>query len=119
MSSKLDMTVITSKFEEGIDWVFKNKEEKNVLFMIGGTVGCFEKDVVNKSFTEIGKKLKKGDLIVLGVDIKKNPVPIQNAYFTNEFEFPFLMNSIRRMNRDLNSNFDDTKFYPHSFFNPI
>jgi L-histidine N-alpha-methyltransferase len=57
-------------------------------------------------------------MIVLGIDLKKNPVLIQNAYFNNPFEFQFLMNSIARINRDLNGNFNLEKFYPHSFYNP-
>lgn len=58
-------------------------------------------------------------MIVLGVDLKKDPVIIQNAYFNNEKEFPFLMNSIKRMNKDLKANFNVDKFYPHSYFDPV
>ena len=58
-------------------------------------------------------------MIVLGVDVKKNPVLIQNAYFNNAKQFPFLLNSIKRMNKDLNANFKVDKFYPHSYFNPF
>ncbi len=29
------------------------------------------------------------------------------------------MNSIKRMNKELDTNFHEDKFYPHSYFNPV
>ena len=35
----LKMTIITALFEDGVEWVSKNKKERNVFFILGNTLG--------------------------------------------------------------------------------
>ena len=42
----LNMTLITALFEEGVEWVFKNKKEKNVYSMLGSTLGSFKENEI-------------------------------------------------------------------------
>ena len=89
--------------------------------MIGETVGTMEKEEAAEFFKWMNGILKKGDMIVLGIDMKKDPNLIQNAYLKNkeEEQFPLLLNSLKRMNKELQADFVLQKFYPHLFFNPV
>jgi L-histidine N-alpha-methyltransferase len=118
ISDKLNMFVVTAKFEEGIKWITENVKQKNAFFMVGSTIGCFEKQAAFEYFKWLGGFLRQGDMIIMGFDMKKDPKLIQNAYFGNPHEFEFIQNSIRRINKDLGANFNLDAFYPHSYFNP-
>ena len=54
--------------------------------MIGETVGTMEKEEAAEFFKWMNGILKKGDMIVLGIDMKKDPNLIQNAYLKNKEE---------------------------------
>ena len=70
--------------------------------MIGETAGTMEKEEAIEFFKWLSPLLKKGDMIILGIDMKKDPVLIQNAYLKNKKEeFPLLLNSLKRMNKEL------------------
>lgn len=51
--------------------------------IVGGTIGNMEKEEVDRFFKWMGSLLKEGDMIIVGADMKKDPVLIQNAYFNN------------------------------------
>ena len=69
----LNMTVVTSLFEDGVEWVFKNKTEKNVFFILGNTLGNSEYEEIVEFFKWMNNYLKKGDKFVIGFDILKDP----------------------------------------------
>ena len=76
----LKMTVITALFEDGVEWVFKNKKERNVFFILGNTIGNYICGESEKFFRWINKFMKNGDKFVVGVDMKKDPRIIEKAY---------------------------------------
>ena len=71
--NKLDMTIITGTFEEGSEWVAKNKTEKNVFLMLGNTMGNFENHEAVEYCKWLGSIMKKGDQFLFGLDLKKEP----------------------------------------------
>ena len=117
---KLNMTIITGTFEEGSEWVAKNKEEKNVFMMFGNTMGNFENHETVEYCKWMGSVLKKGDQFLFGLDLKKDPTVIQDAYSysLNKSVVEFLKNSLRRVNKELEGTFDEEKFYVHTYFDP-
>ena len=38
----LKMTVITALFEDGVEWVSKNKKERNIFCILGSTLSSYE-----------------------------------------------------------------------------
>ena len=115
----LNMTVVTSLFEDGVEWVFKNKKERNVFIILGNTLGGQEYEEIVEFFKWINNYLKKGDKFVIGLDMLKDPEIIQKAYFNESgLEEKFIMNNLSRINKELKGSFNLEKFYPHSFFDP-
>ena len=82
---ELRITTLTSHFEEGIQWVQKNKPEKNVYIFVGGTIGNSTLEE-NEQFAKfIGEKMKKGDQLFVAFDKMKNPEVIARAYLDNGY----------------------------------
>ena len=102
----LKITALTSLFEEGIQWVQSNKPEKNVYIFVGGTIGNVTLEENAVFVKMLGEKMKKGDQIFVAFDKMKDPEVIMRAYLDNGYERTFIMNSLKRLNRELEANFD-------------
>ena len=63
--------------------------------------------------------MEKGDMIIVGLDMKKDPLIIQTAYSNEKgVNRKFNMNLLSRINKELDGNFDLSQFYHHCYFNP-
>ena len=96
----LNMTIITALFEDGVEWVSKNKKERNVFFITGNTLGNNKQEEIEQFFRWINNYMKTGDKFMVGIDMKKNPEIIQKAYFNDSpLEKEFIMNNLCRINK--------------------
>lgn len=94
----------------------EDKLKKGVLFL-GGNIGNFLKDEAITFFKKANESLNKGDLFVIGIDLKKNPKTILDAYNDKSgITRAFNLNLLNRMNKELGTNFDVSRFdhYPIS-----
>lgn len=93
--------------------------EKDIVFFLGSNVGNFDKEEAVSFLTKLQQFLKKGDLLFMGVDLKKDPAIILNAYndkhgITREFN----LNLLDRINVELGGNFDRNQFLHYPYYNP-
>ncbi len=93
--------------------------EKTVAFFLGSNIGNFGDDGDVAFLRKLGDYLETGDLLFMGVDLKKDPSIILRAYddsqgITKEFN----LNLLKRINRELNGNFDISKFQHYPYYNP-
>lgn len=93
--------------------------EKDVVFFLGSTLGNFTEDEAVGFMSKLRSFLKPNDLLFLGVDLKKDPTIILNAYnddqgVTREFN----LNLLDRINNELDANFDRNKFQHYPYYNP-
>lgn len=114
----LAVTAITSQFEVGVQWVRKNKTEKNVFLFVGATIGNATKEENKQFVSMLSQNMKKGDQIFVGFDMMKSAEVITRAYLDNGFESDLIMNNLSRMNKELGSNFDLEQYDPFPYFDP-
>jgi L-histidine N-alpha-methyltransferase len=93
--------------------------QKLVLFM-GGNIGNFSKREAGNFMSMLAGKLKKGDLVLAGFDLKKDPAVIYHAYndrqgVTRAFNF----NLLERINRELDANFRTGNFIHYPTYDPL
>ncbi len=87
-------------------------------FFPGSTIGNFEPAAAAAFLSETGRLLGSGAVMIIGVDLVKDAQLLDAAYndaagITREFN----LNLLARMNRELDANFDLTRFEHRAFFN--
>src|ERR1044071_3386114 len=93
------------------------KDPVLVLFL-GSNIGNFEPEEALNFLRAIRRVLRKGDALLLGADLKKNPGALEAAY--NDplgVTRAFIVNELERINRELDANFDLWSFGLRSFYN--
>tara|TARA_R110002012_G_scaffold312248_1_gene522727 strand:+ start:308728 stop:309666 length:939 start_codon:yes stop_codon:yes gene_type:complete len=91
----------------------------NLLLFLGSNIGNYLKDDAIALLKLFHKVMNSGDKLLIGMDLKKNPITIRNAYDDKEgITKRFNMNLLIRMNRELEADFklDDFDFY--CYYNP-
>ncbi len=95
------------------------KERKLVLFLGSNLGNCDYRDSI-WFLKKIQDNLKKGDYLLLGLDLKKDPATIIRAYsdtqgVTSRFNF----NLLKRMNRELGADFNTSLFRHYVNYDPV
>ncbi|WP_417237871.1 L-histidine N(alpha)-methyltransferase [Bizionia sp.] len=91
----------------------------NLLLFLGSNIGNYLKDDAIDLLKLFNNVMNSGDKLLIGMDLKKNPITIKNAYDDKEgITKRFNLNLLIRMNRELEADFkiDDFDFY--CYYNP-
>ena len=91
---------------------------KLVLFL-GSNIGNLSMEDVPQFCRELRSQLSEGDMVLIGIDLIKNPKQILAAYndskgYTREFN----LNLLRRINRELNADFNVEAFEHYATYDP-
>lgn len=94
------------------------KNKKKVVLFLGSNIGNFDEKTAHRFLNELSASLSKGDLLLIGFDLKKNPDIIKKAYdddagVTREFN----LNLLERINKELDANFTISNFMHYSMYN--
>ncbi len=98
----------------------RTSDYPSLLLFLGGNIGNYENDKAIELLKLFRKNMKVGDKLLIGIDLKKNPVVINDAYYDKHgITKRFNLNLLLRINRELNADFkiDDFDFYCH--YNPV
>jgi dimethylhistidine N-methyltransferase len=92
---------------------------KLVLFL-GSNIGNVSKEDVNEFCRQLRNQLSAGDIVLIGIDLKKNPRQIRNAYDDNKgYTCEFNLNLLTRINRELDGNFNIPDFEHYATYDPF
>ena len=97
----------------------KKSDFPSLLLFLGGNIGNYNQEKTTELLSLFHKNMKIGDKLLIGFDIKKNPIIIHNAYYDRHgITKRFNLNLLLRINRELGADFkiDDFDFYCH--YNP-
>lgn len=92
---------------------------RKVVLFLGSNIGNMPVVEAEEFCLELRKHLSVGDRVLMGVDLKKNPHTVLAAYndaagYTRRFN----LNLLERINRQLNANFDVSKFEHYPTYDP-
>jgi L-histidine N-alpha-methyltransferase len=98
----------------------KSSEGRNVVLFLGSNIGNFAEEEAIGFLQAMGSNLNKGDLALIGFDLKKDPKIILKAYddaagHTRAFNF----NLLSRINRELGGNFELEQFEHCPSYDPL
>ena len=95
------------------------RNEKDVVFFLGSNIGNFVKGEAETFLTKLNRFLNPGDLLLMGVDLKKDPSIILSAYNDSEgVTKAFNLNLLDRINDELGGDFDKQQFQHYPYYNP-
>jgi dimethylhistidine N-methyltransferase len=93
---------------------------RKILLFLGSNIGNFSHRQSIEFFASLRAVMNAGDLLFVGFDLQKDPRVILSAYddaagVTAEFN----LNLLRRINRQLNADFNLEKFSHYAIYRPV
>jgi dimethylhistidine N-methyltransferase len=96
------------------------KTHRVVAYYPGSTIGNFEPRDAVDFLRSIAGVCGPGGALLIGVDLKKDPLVLHRAYNDPEgITAAFNLNLLRRINRELDADFDLEAFRHYAFYNPL
>ncbi len=90
---------------------------KKVVLFLGSNIGNYSQEESLEFFAQISERLDRGDMLIIGFDMVKDPGTILLAYddphgHTRDFN----LNLLQRLNREMDANFDLSAFIHYPFY---
>lgn len=93
--------------------------KRKVVMFLGSNIGNMPVSEAENFCRELRSYLSPGDMLLIGMDLKKNPKTILAAYNDKEgITRKFNLNLLERINRELNADFDISKFDHYPLYDP-
>ncbi len=94
--------------------------QRNIVFFLGSNIGNFPHDLALSFLGSVAQNLNPKDMMMIGVDLKKDPAVILNAYNDKQgVTSDFNLNLLARINRELDADFDLSCFKHYPAYNPL
>jgi dimethylhistidine N-methyltransferase len=95
-------------------------DRRKVLMFLGSNIGNFSKEKALDFFQHIRAVMNANDRLFIGFDMQKDPRVIVRAYDDPlGVTAAFNLNLLRRINRELDADFDLTKFSHYAQYRPV
>lgn len=96
-----------------------SSDKRKVILFLGSTIGNFSFEEAGRFLQELQLSMHTNDLLLVGIDLKKDPRMIQLAYDDPQgITKRFNMNLLVRLNSELGANFDITQFNHYPTYDP-
>lgn len=114
----LKVKPITGNYFENLGDLIPTTESVLMLFL-GSNIGNFKYPAIQNLVQYFSQNLKKGDALLLGMDLKKNPNRIAQAYNDKQgITRAFNLNLLHRINREFKADAQIEAFDFYSFYHP-
>jgi len=115
----LEVAPRNAEYFKALEEVQSESERPKLVLFIGSSIGNFSEDRIHRFLSELFRKSKSGDQILLGCDLKKDPHTVIRAYndpagITKAFN----LNVLRRINRELGGDFVLESFEHYPYYDP-
>ncbi|GAB4027564.1 L-histidine N(alpha)-methyltransferase [Spirosoma koreense] len=92
---------------------------RRVVLFLGSNIGNFQPSEAVDFYRQLHDRLRPGDRVLTGFDLQKHPAVIHAAYNDRRgLTRAFNLNLLRRINRELDADFDLTAFDHYETYNP-
>jgi L-histidine N-alpha-methyltransferase len=115
---RLKIEAYAADYFAGLTELGKRSRARTLALFLGSNISNFDKDDALHFLRALRSVLHKGDALLLGADLKKDPAILEAAY--NDalgVTAAFNLNVLARINRELGGNFDLRAFKHHAFYN--
>lgn len=117
---KLFITGLISFYQEGIDFIFSLDKSPKLILFLGSSIGNFEQKDAIDFLKMVKRNMNEEDRLLIGFDLVKDKKVLEDAYndktgITEEFN----LNILKRINKELDADFDLKKFEHSAVYNEI
>lgn len=117
---KLEVITLEGDYFDMLDKAMTISQRRKVVLFLGGNIGNMDLEESYHFCRELRRKLNRGDILLVGFDLKKNPNIILNAYNDSAgITSSFNLNLLLRMNRELDADFDVLNYQHYQTYDPI
>lgn len=107
------------EYFEALHHLTQRSDIKKVILFLGANIGNFNMEQALAFLKKMAQNLQKGDILLIGFDLKKKPATIIEAYSDKEgITRSFNFNLLERINRELGGNFNCEHFEHYPLYNP-
>ena len=115
----LNIKTQNSEYFEALENIGNISKKPKLVLFLGSSIGNFLEDRTIKFLNVLYDKLNSGDHAIIGFDLKKNPKTILSAYNDKQgITRAFNMNLLKRINRELDADFDLGSFDHYPMYDP-
>ena len=116
----LKITGIIDTYENGLNFIEDYDNKPNLISFLGSSFGNFNHSEGIQFLKTISNMMKDSDLFLIGFDLKKDESILQKAYNDSKgITAKFNLNVLKRINTELNADFNSSKFSHHAMYNEI
>lgn len=116
----LEVNPIVDDYFNALKNLEEKKNTKKVVLFLGSNIGNFKRIEAVSFISKIRGHFDKGDLLMIGIDLKKDPRKIMAAYDDSEgITASFNINLLTRINNELGANFNSNNFLHYPNYDPI
>lgn len=117
---ELKVNPLQGDYFEVLEKLAGESQKPKVVLFLGANIGNFAKHQAVEFLEALHDTLNKGDLLLIGFDLKKDPATILDAYNDKAgITAAFNLNLLRRINRELGADFDLNAFKHWESYDPI
>ena len=115
---RLRIEAFAADYFAGLAELAKSTRGRTLALFLGSNISNFDQEEAIRFLKAMRSVLRKGDALLLGADLKKDPKVLEAAYndalgVTSAFN----LNVLARINRELCGNFDLHQFRHYAFYN--
>ncbi|WP_094568707.1 L-histidine N(alpha)-methyltransferase [Mucilaginibacter xinganensis] len=115
----LNITGLNGEYFDMLKKASSISGRRKVIMFLGSNIGNMPVDAAEQFCMDVRNHLSPGDMLLIGVDLKKNPKTVLAAYNDKEgITKRFNLNLLERINRELNANFDVNQFEHYPTYDP-
>ena len=115
----LDVETFCGDYFTSLQQLRKTDERKKVVLFLGSNIGNFTHTGTLDFLTQLNKNLSKGDQLLIGFDLKKDPEIILKAYNDDKgITKAFNLNLLERINEEFDADFDIDSYNHWPVYNP-
>ncbi|KMQ64492.1 methyltransferase [Chryseobacterium angstadtii] len=116
----LKITALEGDYFEMLQKAASLSDRKKVILFLGSNIGNMSREEAEEFSLHLNKNLAKGDKVLIGFDLMKNPQVILNAYNDKEgITAAFNLNLLNRINNELDGNFIPEQFQHYQTYDPV
>lgn len=107
------------EYFEALGSLTNGGKTRKVMLFLGSNIGNFRPAEAQKFLKKMASNLHAGDLLLIGLDLKKKPSLILDAYNDQGgITKAFNLNLLNRINNELGGNFETSNFEHFPTYNP-